>query len=1081
MHQPQQKDTGRQEASGNPYGVISDLLVRTRRRAFSVYAGTSICLILAIVLALGLAASITAGLVLGQATHPPLWPRLVFFALLAAGSVALAWQLFVRPARRLASDRRTAAFLESRASEIAGLATAVELQEEMSAGKAHAAEDGLPYSAELARAHIARLANIAGGLDPRPVVPTLDLRRAAVVASTVAAVHLLAVLGFPGTIGGGYRALMGGAGAIPGISGEISVGVAELITGEVDLVYHYPEYTGLSSRAVSGTGGDIRALKGTEVEIITRADRDVEAAAIVKNDSEISLEVVGSRELRGRLLLSEAGEYRFRFLNSRGRTVAEGPSHTISIEPDEHPHVEVSLPEYPGEDEVEIREQERLALDYRARDDFGLEEISIVWRVRGGSEQRKVIQRGRGRDRLEGRWGWDVSTLGLAAGDRVAWFLEATDNDSISGPKKSTTRTHYLKVFSAAEHHRALIAKVEAHWEAMIDNLADHLESPFDPAKAPSALGGGGDEAAEQSDLEDRLGTARRQAESIEQLTADIADTVADLREDPLSPVALVDTLENVRSGLVTANRRFESALRLLSSRTSISERAERGQVLRVGSTQDRIITELENGILYLETLLDKQRLQDLIAMGEEIREQQRRLAELVESLRDDPDEETRAAISEEIGRIKERIQELMRRMAEMASDIRDDYLNIEAMEQLREQEDLLTSLDQIQQMVEEGDLDEALSRLMDMANQVDSLLEEWRSRDDAFGGEQYAELQREIMEFIDDLQRVKRDQENLLDETEELRERYRDEIEERLRGPIDDLVERLVELALEGKERLERIPDQVMERGFGRIDRDSVELGIIRLDDVSKLLQARDFEEARRMAKNALDQADRAASSFSGQLRYTEQYRQVPGERRDELERAASNAEHARGNAERIVEELDELFPDPSEVFSECEQSKMAEMGEQQRSLQGRSRELGRRMRDIGDQAPLFSPDMEHALQEAGGYMAEAGRHLDSSDARRATGRQRAASDRLQELQDQMEEASRQAGGQGMPMPMAGQPQRRGHGGAGLSSEPVEIPDADQYETPEQFRRELLEAMREGTPERYREQVRRYYEELVR
>ena len=41
--------------------------------------------------------------------------------------------------------------------------------------------------------------------------------------------------------------------------------------------------------------------------------------------------------------------------------------------------------------------------------------------------------------------------------------------------------------------------------------------------------------------------------------------------------------------------------------------------------------------------------------------------------------------------------------------------------------------------------------------------------------------------------------------------------------------------------------------------------------------------------------------------------------------------------------------------------------------------------------------------------------------------------------------------------------------------------PGADQYKAPAQFREQLLEAMKKKPPAGYDEQVRRYYEELVR
>ena len=51
----------------------------------------------------------------------------------------------------------------------------------------------------------------------------------------------------------------------------------------------------------------------------------------------------------------------------------------------------------------------------------------------------------------------------------------------------------------------------------------------------------------------------------------------------------------------------------------------------------------------------------------------------------------------------------------------------------------------------------------------------------------------------------------------------------------------------------------------------------------------------------------------------------------------------------------------------------------------------------------------------------------------------------------------------------------------ASSSRDPVRIPGADESSAPRAWRQELLDAMKEKAPERFRDEVRRYYEELVR
>jgi hypothetical protein len=71
---------------------------------------------------------------------------------------------------------------------------------------------------------------------------------------------------------------------------------------------------------------------------------------------------------------------------------------------------------------------------------------------------------------------------------------------------------------------------------------------------------------------------------------------------------------------------------------------------------------------------------------------------------------------------------------------------------------------------------------------------------------------------------------------------------------------------------------------------------------------------------------------------------------------------------------------------------------------------------------------------------------------------------------------------GQGMPMPFAMQSGGREEGdGLDPSQDHVEIPGEEAYKAPEAFRRDLMEAMKQGAPETYKGEVSRYYQEIVK
>ena len=135
--------------------------------------------------------------------------------------------------------------------------------------------------------------------------------------------------------------------------------------------------------------------------------------------------------------------------------------------------------------------------------------------------------------------------------------------------------------------------------------------------------------------------------------------------------------------------------------------------------------------------------------------------------------------------------------------------------------------------------------------------------------------------------------------------------------------------------------------------------------------------------------------------------------------------------------------------------------------------------------QAPVFPPSAQGQLGETRGHMGQAASQLgQSKNPQRGHGEQELALDALSRFQKGLEESAKKGGkgqGPGFPFPFADSSAEREGEGFDASREKVKIPGAEAHRVPEEFRRDLLEAMKQGTPERYRDQVKHYYEELVK
>src|SRR5262249_61416524 len=67
---------------------------------------------------------------------------------------------------------------------------------------------------------------------------------------------------------------------------------------------------------------------------------------------------------------------------------------------------------------------------------------------------RKILPAGRpGARSAQAKFYWDLAEVALTPGTRIAYHLEAKDNDDVGGPNVGSSRTFYLRVFSPRERH----------------------------------------------------------------------------------------------------------------------------------------------------------------------------------------------------------------------------------------------------------------------------------------------------------------------------------------------------------------------------------------------------------------------------------------------------------------------------------------------------------------------------------------------------------------------------------------------------------------------------------------------------
>lgn len=991
--------------------------------------------------AAGLLALLIAALI--ASVDGTLLARCTGAALLIAAGAGLLWR------RQRTADPRQIARLLGGPSE---LLSSVELSREQPAGA----------SLELLSLLHVRAAAAARQLDPARAFPASSLKWPAAALSGAALLWIALSLLAPRHVSQGLLRLWSGDDGAPPVA-------PSPIAGDLSITYLYPAYTGLPPRTEEGTAGDLRAPRGTEVRLTARADRDLEQAFAVVNGAAVKLDASGPghRQLSGTFALSQPGQWSLRFADARGRTVAQGPSRPVEIVADAAPSATIDAPRQPV---LEVDPQGKVPLTWSAQDDYGVTEVALVWQRAGSKEERAVLQTpASSARRLRGSYGWELAPLKLRPGDKVSYHLEAKDNDAVDGPQRGVSATQAIKVFSASEHTRESLLRAQALWERLVALLGDRLEEPPAPA--------GADEGAQwyarsaQKDKDARV------------LSQELYAAGTELLKDKLAPREVGRALRYASTGLGPLLQRTGIARAPLSRGAAGRDGAAR----ILGQALGAEIREEEKDVLYLQDLLDKARLDAMQEIGKELAASRRELARLAEKLRKVSDDETRRELLAEVERMRERIQDLMSRMAELARGIQDEHLNQEAAESMEKEQDLLSQLADIQKKLQSGKVDDALKELDKLSQQIEKLEQDLQKNAGRQQSGQYAEEAKALREAADQLRDLQMREQELQKRTSALRREMRQQTREKFdqRGG-KDLAKKLREKAEAAKKAIAQIDPKVAEH-LGL--EDTLDMAQSRADDTSRALQMNDFDEALDSAERAM----RAVEMLQGRLAMEDQVAQrYPGYARDPagVRKGLSGATSAQPPLQEIVSQLSQALPREGEGMTPEQLQRMRQQAQEQGRLRDQLGRVRDQLGEVGKKVPIFGPSHDEMLQQAQQGMSGAESKLNRGEPRGAQAGEEQALEKLQQFQQAMEKLAQQqqsGEGRGIPMPW-GEPQGEGDQESpsndesdGVRHEKVEIPDAEASRAPAEFRKELLDAMKQAPPEKYKERVKQYYEELVK
>lgn len=953
--------------------------------------------------------------------------------------------LVIPPWRRTASPLRLARAVDDRVPETRdSLLVAVDLAAALDAGSW--VDD--PITRHLARDHIHEASERVAAVRADELLPWSALGRRTLVGPVAAALAAAMLLLAPGPVTAGLERLL----VPPGRAVDATTAEAEddlpvtLVLRNLEVTLEPPAYARREPLVLEGTSGDFRALPGTRVTLKADLPRGGSRATVVWRGSDEPVEwsaPVTDATLDVSFTTPGGGGYRV--LLDRGRLREPLRSRLFRVEalPDDPPDLEVVGP--PGD--LELHPAEELALSVRASDDFELSRLELTVLKDGRLLSRTPLAEVAGRSHHEDTARW--SPLDLGAGGGLELIVEAWDNDTVNGPKVTRSRPLDVYVPTPEDHHERVLATKRRLLDQALDLLAELLVANHRAGESY-----GRDKITSDFDHQDRLAGG---------FFATARELEAAMKQDRYERREVYEGI-----GLLTENlaRRWAGVGEVVETRVRYAEGAliPVSTVALLVTARRDAVRELEQIVLDLSVFIDLQ-VGDRIAA--EMAQLDEGLADMADLLRQAEDGKP---VDEQLARA---LEELERQLLELSQELgkrsrgpQDGFAN-----QLPKDlgQDLLSEL---RQMIEEGRHAEATERLQEAMESLAEMREGLREESEEFAGGQLAtQLDAQMADAIARADELVQEQEGVIAATEELEGRVgggeafdEDEASELLRDMerLEEMIEEVLPAEMEPAARgavrpslrSARAAAEQMRSEFAEGDRDmAIEFGAgagAWLDE----------------AAEDVDQVDEAGFDAG-------------------VDEARRRTRQAGRLADRIVEQMAAGKRQAARARAQAADQAGPIQGQQDGVRQGVG-QLRQDMEAMGSSA--FNPGAGRAnLETAGEMMERAGTRLGQGRTGPALQSERDALKQLESFRDSMQQARQMMQGEGERMGqqqgMAGGIPWQRLGRQGVDGDPgeVELPDPEDFVSPEAFRALVQEEAGGDAPERYRPLTGSYYEEIVR
>lgn len=257
--------------------------------------------------------------------------------------------------------------------------------------------------------------------------------------------------------------------------------------------------------------------------------------------------------------------------------------------------------------------------------------------------------------------------------------------------------------------------------------------------------------------------------ERVERIVGLFTDILVGMQDDTMANYSVYYSLENLKNKFrdVTDKKRMairQSILTIPGDTVSIPLLNE------LQKAQDEEVVEVENVILFLNDLIKKQKMEEVLDTGKNLIQSQNNIEKLLDKLREGEDAKLNEKVLSELKHIEETIRQMMEKLMQMAQgEHMDEFLNADALKKL-EQDDIMKELDAMKEAFSKGDLNAALQAARKLLAALQEMMNQMQSSAQNLADSSYSDMFKDTNKLLDKISELENKERELTENTDKLK-----------------------------------------------------------------------------------------------------------------------------------------------------------------------------------------------------------------------------------------------------------------------------------------------------------------------